>query len=53
MMHDLKNGWYNMNIHTGQHYGFCKSKSKCEAQLRLLRGVEHGLVLKGKKRFTA
>jgi len=42
MKHDPKKGYYVQNTATGKSHGYCSSRKKCEAQLRLLNAIEHG-----------
>lgn len=44
MGRDHHKGYFVMNMQTGKKYGHCESKESCEAQLRLLRALEHGFV---------
>ena len=37
------------NTHTGKVKGTHRSKEKAESQVRLLRGIEHGMMPRGRK----
>lgn len=46
MKHDPKKGYYVQNTQTGKSHGYCSSRKKCEAQMRLLYGIERGMIPK-------
>lgn len=46
----VKGGYRVVNTKTGRVHSRHTSKAKAEAQVRLLRGVEHGFTPTGKKR---
>ena len=38
--------WGVVNVETGRVHSKCSTKKNAEAQIRLLRGVEHGMVVR-------